>query len=220
MKRKVATGTIIALLMIGVGVICGIVINRNRQSEAQEIRKAEEAAPKSADDLPREGLGPVADFSLTESSGRTVTLADLRGRVWVAETFFTYCGAICPTMNRHFGDLHREFTGKEEPKFVSISVDPTRDKVPALADHARDQQADRDRWWFLTGDPKEIKKLTSSLMLPYEIGVPSSHSGNFMLVDRDGWVRGHYNGSDARGAEMPALRRDLGLLLAAPAKKN
>ena len=43
--------------------------------------------------LPLEGLknfGAVPEFAFTERSGRKVTLADLRGKVWVAQFFYTH----------------------------------------------------------------------------------------------------------------------------------
>src|ERR1035437_170737 len=41
-------------------------------------------------------IGPVADFSLTNQNNRTISLADLRGHVWVADIIFTRCGGPCP----------------------------------------------------------------------------------------------------------------------------
>src|SRR5947207_2469906 len=38
----------------------------------------------------------IPDFSLTERSGRAVSLADLRGNVWVADFFYTTCHGPCP----------------------------------------------------------------------------------------------------------------------------
>ena len=42
-------------------------------------------------------IGPVADFTLTNQNGRAVLLADLRGRVWVADVIFTRCPGPCPS---------------------------------------------------------------------------------------------------------------------------
>jgi cytochrome oxidase Cu insertion factor (SCO1/SenC/PrrC family) len=215
--RKMAPGTIIALLMIlaGLGTAISIYVRRVDMAEAERAR-AQKA--KTVEDIKKFGEEPVGDFSLTESSGKTVTAESLRGRVWVAETGFTYCGAVCPRMNEVFAKLHREFDGKDEPKFVMISVDPTRDTPSALKDYARMYQADPDRWWFLTGDPKQIQQATRAILLPYQPGVPATHSEKFVLIDRDGWIRGFYRHGD--GTEVDELRRDLRLLLEQPVKKN
>src|SRR5207249_11958822 len=41
-------------------------------------------------------LGTLPDFSLTDRSGRTVTRADLEGKISVADFIFTACSAQCP----------------------------------------------------------------------------------------------------------------------------
>lgn len=212
--RRSAKGTIVALVMIVLGIIGAYLVNKKRQTVAEGTQRILEASRRRAEDLPH--LSRVADFALIERSGKPVTTGDLLGRVWVAEYFFTYCGRLCPRMNRNFAALHRDFTGADEPKFVSITCDPMRDTLTAIDDHARTLQADTNRWWFMTGEEKELQKVAHSLLLTYEIGVPDSHSSKFVLVDRNGEMRGAYDGlsDDA----MLELRRDLKLLLAAPVK--
>jgi protein SCO1/2 len=220
-RRPHRTGTVVALVLIAAGILSAFLIDSKRKGSLQYIRDpnapAEAPDPRTEADLPV--LGTVDPFALTERSGKTVTLDDLKGRVWVADTFFTYCGSICPKMNLNLGPLHREFTGKDEPKFVSITSDPKRDSVEALQEYARMLQADTDRWWFLRGEEEQLRDLTVSLLLTYKIGDPAAHSGLFMLVDREGKIRGKYHGSwegPAAQQEMDKLRRDLKLLLNAP----
>ena len=46
-----------------------------------------------------EGLkiyGTVPDFTFIERSVRKISLADLKGKVWVAQFFYTHCTDICP----------------------------------------------------------------------------------------------------------------------------
>src|ERR1041385_6339598 len=49
--------------------------------------------------------GQVADFSLTNQSGGRVSLADLRGQVWVADIIFTRCPGPCARMTRQMKEL-------------------------------------------------------------------------------------------------------------------
>src|SRR5688572_11221633 len=83
-------GTWIALIMIVIGIIAAIVINQRRHETAGGAKKILEASVRRAEDLPV--YGTVTPFSLTERSGKTVTLETMLGRVWVADYFFTYCG--------------------------------------------------------------------------------------------------------------------------------
>ena len=50
-------------------------------------------------------IGSVADFSLTNQAGQRVTLADLRGHVWVADIIFTRCPGPCPRMTKQMQSL-------------------------------------------------------------------------------------------------------------------
>ena len=55
----------------------------------------------------------VPDFSLLEQSGKTVTLHDLAGKVWVADFIFTNCGGTCPAMTEKMPDAAREYLLKQ-----------------------------------------------------------------------------------------------------------
>jgi protein SCO1 len=216
LPRRHAAGTAVAVALIALGIVSAIIINQKRKTTAEGARAIIEASARKAEDLPV--IGTVVDFTLKEASGMPVTMESLRGRVWIADFHFTYCGAACPRMNRNMSDLHREFVGKDEPKFVSITVDPSTDTPELLEEHARMYQADRARWWFLTGDPKEIGSLAEQLKLVYSATDRNAHSTKFALVDREGNVRGVYDGDAREKTAYDGLRRDLAALLAAPPK--
>src|SRR5689334_3842778 len=58
--------------------------------------------------------GPVGDFRLTERSGRVVTPADLRGKVWVASFVFTCCTTQCPQISGTMARLQQELAGEPD----------------------------------------------------------------------------------------------------------
>jgi cytochrome oxidase Cu insertion factor (SCO1/SenC/PrrC family) len=53
-------------------------------------------------------LGQIADFTLTNQSGDAVSLANLRGQVWVADIIFTRCAGPCPRMTQQMKALQDE----------------------------------------------------------------------------------------------------------------
>ena len=55
--------------------------------------------------------GSVPDFSLSESSGRTVQLKDLRGQAWIADFIFTSCAGTCPAMSSQMRKLRDALPG-------------------------------------------------------------------------------------------------------------
>ena len=75
-----------------------------------------------------EGLqvfGTLPDFSLIERSGRAVTLADLRSKVWIANFIYTHCTDTCPLQSARMAKLQDDFAGERNLRLVSITVDPT-----------------------------------------------------------------------------------------------
>ena len=165
-------------------------------------------------------MGTLPDFRLTERSGRPLSLADLRGRPWVADFIFTQCGGACPAMTARMARLHRDLsTGVA---FVSFTVDPTHDTPEVLARYAATFRAD-ESWHFLTGAQKDLYdlsvggfKLAAMEVPPAEQAAggdgPFLHSSKFVLVDGEGVIRGYYDSTDEQA--MRALVADAGLLQA------
>lgn len=173
----------------------------------------------------------VPGFSLTERSGRAVTLADLKGMVWVASLIYTHCPDTCPFQTAEMAKLQREFAGEKDFRLVSITVDPERDTVQALSGYAQKFGADPERWLFLTGKKEAIYELAQkgfrlSAVEPkggaskpgpasfFEWLTPTPahahhpgptqpyiHSSRFVLVDRKARVRGAYMGIVAPSAQ-------------------
>lgn len=165
-------------------------------------------------------LGQVADFRLTNSFGKEMTLEDFKGRPWVASFIFTRCAGICPMMAGHMRRLQDSMTG-ENLRFVSFSVDPEYDTAERLRDYGKRFNADPHKWFFLTGDKKVIFDLSvRSFFLgvadvpPGEEPAPDqvvTHSSRFALVDAEGAIRGYYDGD--KPESLQKLRRDIKGLL-------
>ena len=180
-----------------------------------------------------EGLknfGAVPDFTFTERSGRKISIADLKGKVWVAQFFYTHCTDICPLTVPQMGLLHLEYLKDPEFRsaihFVSITVDPERDTPEVLSKYAEHFSADPQMWLFLTGDKDTTYRLAEQ---GFKLGIGEEknppevvkktgeekelfHSNRLILIDRKAQIRGYYSGIDAEA--MVRLRRDLKILLA------
>ena len=106
-----------------------------------------------------QAFGALPDFSLVDRSRRTVTRADLLGAVWVANFIYTRCTDTCPLQSARMAALQRDFPGERSLRFLSITVDPKRDTPAVLDRYASRYEADRERWWFLTGEKQAIYAL-------------------------------------------------------------
>ena len=163
-------------------------------------------------------FGSVGPFALTERGGREVTRESLLGRPWVAGFVFTRCSGPCPKITGTMRHLQDELSGVDA-RLVSFSVDPEWDTPEVLRAYADAVGADRERWWFLTGDRSAIYALIQkSFLSPVErapdgsapIGQHVSHRTQLVVVDKLGRLRGFYAGeSDADVAAIAARVRYL-----------
>ena len=159
----------------------------------------------TAEDLEDAALASRAAFHLTERSGRTISDADLAGRVWIASFIFTHCPLSCPRITSVMKSMQARLAGTEV-QLVSISVDPDRDTPKALDEYARKFAADPDRWWFLTGPTDDLVqlirerfKLGLSVTTESEQdgrGAAISHSDRLVLVDHGNRIVAYFDSAD------------------------
>jgi protein SCO1/2 len=140
-------------------------------------------------------LGEVKDFDL-QGIDRPVKLADLKGKVWIADFMFTTCGGICPMMTKNLAQVQRLYDGAPDVRMVSISVNPDNDTPEVLKAYAKKYNADTTRWFFLTGPAEDIKKVAVESFKLGDIKEPIFHSSYFTLVDRQARIRGYYDGTE------------------------
>lgn len=165
----------------------------------------------------------VSNFNLTNQEGKTITLDSLKGKIIIADFFFTRCPTICPgmTMNmkRMAESIHNgKRVGDKTNKlvhFLSFSVDPERDSVQDLKNWANRFQINPEKWWLLTGDKKTIYDFALNevkLGLIDGEGVDTNfvHSDKFILIDSNRHVRGYYDGLDS--VSLTRLSADLVML--------
>jgi len=162
------------------------------------------------DTVPLREYRQVGDFKLIERSGRTVTEADLKGKIVVVDFFFGGCSDQCVTLGRQFSAVQAATAGMTNVELLSITVDPGSDTPEALARYAKRIGADPDRWLFLTGSRSIIYPLIQQSFLlaveeengPFQSLTPGFiHSDKIALVDRRGVVRAYYDGQDARAPQ-------------------
>ena len=157
--------------------------------------------------------GSVPAFSLTERSGSTVSLTQLHGKIWVADFIYTHCADTCPLQTAMMAQLQEKYAGQPEFRLVSFSVDPERDTPQALALYADKYRADSDRWLFLTGERNRIIHLVQDGFHLAVATIPNNtdpsgaipHSSRFVLVDKQGRIRGYY---DSREPESFARHKN------------
>jgi protein SCO1/2 len=159
----------------------------------------------------------IADFSLINQNGDTITQDFYKDKIYVADFFFTTCQTICPIMTGHMHDLQKQTITDPDVLLLSHSVIPEIDTVAQLKRYAKKKLVNASKWNLVTGDKKQIYELARKSYLavkddgdggPYDM----IHTENFMLIDKKRQIRGFYDGTDAK--EIERLLEDIKILKA------
>jgi protein SCO1/2 len=174
-------------------------------------------------DTPETEPGPKKILRLTryrfkDSRGTVFDTADMNGKVWIAQFFFTSCKGPCPITSAHLSRLQTYFKDSAvQPNIVSFSVDPKRDTPEALERFASEFVQVPDHWRFLVPDEQSRSYILNEVFKVGSAEAPVNHSTRLVLVDQVGVVRGYYSGTDAEAIKR--LKLDIEMLTAEPGKE-
>jgi protein SCO1/2 len=152
-------------------------------------------------------LTRIAPFRFTNQYGQTFSSEDVKGKVYLANFFFTTCKGICPKMTNNIKKIYQHFEGNPNVLFLSHSVTPEIDSVAKLKEYADANGINTPQWELLTGKATEIYSLARKSYFVEEANGLSKdsteflHTENIVLIDKDGHIRGLYNGTIALDAE-------------------
>ena len=154
----------------------------------------------------------IADFSLTNQNGETITQKNYKDKIYVADFFFTTCQTICPIMTDHMYKIQQEIINDNEVMLLSHSVTPKIDSVAQLKKYALEKGVIDSKWNLVTGDKKEIYKLARKSYLAVKTDGNGDkydmiHTENFLLIDKKGQIRGFYDGTQSE--EINRLLEDI-----------
>ncbi|MGJ5642900.1 SCO family protein [Formosa sp. S-31] len=143
----------------------------------------------------------IADFSLTNQNGKTITQDDYKDKIYVADFFFTTCQTICPIMTQHMEQIQQEILNDDEVMLLSHTVTPEIDTVAQLKRYAIAKGVNDSKWNLVTGSKKAIYELARKSYLAVKTtgngdAYDMIHTENFMLIDKKRQIRGFYDGTD------------------------
>lgn len=150
------------------------------------------------------------DFTLTDQQGGRVRLAELRGRLILLNFIYTNCADVCPVTTAMLTRVQRGLIARgwwaRDVVFLTVTTDPARDSVTALATYAKRYRADARGWHFLTGDEVSLRKVYRAYGITVTPrGAEQEHDLPTFVIDRTGKVLGAY----ALGFESEDVLRDL-----------
>lgn len=154
----------------------------------------------------------IADFQLTNQQGNKSTSEEWKGKIIVANFFFTHCPVVCPKMTANLKKVQAAFAGKKDLMLISFTVDPERDSADQLKKFAQRFNIDGSNWQLLTGSKQEIYRLArKSFQVVATDGDGGAddfiHSDQLILIDTKKRIRGYYEGTEEK--ETAQLIKDI-----------
>ncbi|SHG75947.1 SCO family protein [Winogradskyella jejuensis] len=184
-------------------VIIGIIYNILNQKKPLPVWNPESVNLEMVDESIRHvsKYHTIADFSLTNQNGKTITQEDYKDKIYVADFFFTTCQTICPIMTDHMYQIQKEIVSDDEVMLLSHSVTPVKDSVPVLKAYAKKKGVIDRKWNLVTGDKKQIYELARKSYLAVKTEGNGDvydmiHTENFLLIDKKRQIRGFYDGTN------------------------
>lgn len=143
----------------------------------------------------------IADFAFTNQNGKIITQDDYKGKIYVADFFFTTCPTICPIMTTNMEWLQSQIKDNPKVMLLSHSVTPDIDTVPVLKEYAKKKGVIDSKWNLVTGKKEDIYYIARKSYLAVKTTSSKElydmvHTENFILVDAKGRIRGFYNGTN------------------------
>jgi protein SCO1/2 len=175
-------------LVIGLVVVTGIALNL--QAYAQN------------------SYGTLPEFTLKDSNNAPFQKNDLRGKIWLAHTFFTSCSSVCPTIVEDIKKLISGLPKGPRPSVISITVDPITDSAERLTEYHNKRDLQGYDWKLITGNSSSIVSfIENGLRLASPEDTPDAHSPRIVLIDKNSQIRGYYVVTDS--LDLKRLKEDL-----------
>ena len=141
-----------------------------------------------------ERFNQIGNFTADISDKTLFTSQDMIGKYWVINFFFASCEEVCPKVNHNVTKLARKFQDRDM-QFVSITVDPINDNDSVLSVYKQTMYSGKN--WVLARMPLDSLIVLSTKKIGVgHLSEPSLHSTRLVLVDKEGFVRGFYDGLD------------------------
>ena len=222
-------GLIIIVIVFGLLFIPKI-IDRVANNTQVESNRSVPAKPLAYIELNGEAK-KVPQFLMLNQDSLMIGNEDFKGKVHLAEFFFTLCPTICPVMNKNMKVLDDRFGDRQDFGIASFTIDPDNDKPYVLKKYAEAYGVKSQNWHFLTDKKATVYELANrgfsifAGINPAVAGV-FEHQGYFALIDKQGYIRSrvdrfenpivYYSGLDRDDDQMQGvdmLLEDIELLL-------
>lgn len=147
-----------------------------------------------------EGFHHIPEFEFVNQDGQLVSSEGYEDTIYVATFFFATCPGICSALNERILTIQDAISGLADVRILSHTITPEIDTVEVLRSYANEKGINSSTWDLVTGDRDKIYAVAkdgyfaSEDMGKIEAMGDFKHTENILLIDKDGRIRGIYNG--------------------------
>ena len=215
MSKVKYLGIIIVIIIIAI-IIVPSLIDRIENNQIVENNRTFSASPLSYIKINNEAR-KVPDFLFFNQDSLMITNEDFKGKIYVAEFFFTRCPSICPIMNNNMKRIENKFGKRDDFGIASFTIDPDNARPHVLKSYAESYDVFSTNWHFLTGNKEDVYSLANKgfnifASINPEVAGGFEHQGYFALIDKKGYIRSrmdkfgnpivYYLGIDKEGTDV------------------
>lgn len=142
------------------------------------------------------GVARYTNAVLRTQDNKAVKFYDdlIRGKQCVINFMYAECHGSCPAVTQTLKSIYRELKPRmgNDLFFYSITIKPENDTPAALKHYAEMRNADLPGWYFLTGEPNDLKTIRYRLFNMNHPGLDADlalHSGYLRIINdaRNSW---------------------------------
>jgi len=191
--------------------------NNNKKLPIFGQREAVVTKDKNGNEVIDTVYQTIPNFSFLNQDSTVITQDAFKGKVYVADFFFTSCTTICPTMHRNLKTVYEDYKSNPDVMFLSHTIDFKYDKPSVLKKYSEKLGVDTKKWEFVYGPKEDIYNLAEKSYLTVvaeDNTAPDGymHQGWLVLIDKQKRMRGAYDGTKTEQVDL--LKKDLAILLA------
>lgn len=213
-RKNIVNGLFLSIVILFYG--CDKKEVHKKELEINEVTKLPYF--NSTDFTPEweKAIHKIPAFSFTNQNEETVTNDTYKGKIYIADFFFTTCPGICPKLTKNMKSLQEKYANDTDILLLSHTVMPWVDTVKKLKEYALLNGINDEKWNLVTGNKDQLYDIARTGYFADEDFVKTQdvdsfiHTENFILVDQNGHIRGVYNGTIA--LDVKRLMRHIEIL--------
>jgi cytochrome oxidase Cu insertion factor (SCO1/SenC/PrrC family) len=179
-KYMAAAAAVVVVVAAGAGV-WGLL-------KAKQAQNKEAALENKIFVTKSSGSVTAPNFQLTDQHGKSVSLAEQRGKVVLLQFLDPECTDVCPLVSQEMLLADKAIAAKsKDVEYLAVNVNENHNSQKDVLDYSNEHGLDGlPNWHFLTGTPDQLKAVWKSYgidVIPSKDG-DVQHSTDMYFIDR------------------------------------